>query len=187
MLNLLSRPAAKRKPLFQLMQKQDIWRVYSGELRIKGTHQAIFLMEPNVKTAENIAITGSRFWNNFIFKIRFNIKSDSIKPPEGGTIFYFHFNNLRNFYSIHCGVCKRKVEFIKRIRGRWQVVAGKNYNFNKDSPYSFTITSKSGYHQCRINGENLLSVTDTDIQAGFVGIGTKLCDTEFSRVSISFF
>lgn len=184
-INLLSMPAVKYKWFSPFMRRKDRWEVFSGTWELKSSDRLIYLKEPEVKTGENIAVTGSPEWNNLTLQVRFNILTDSIKPPEGGVIIYVLFRNIRNYYSYHFCLFKKKVELIKRFRGVWSTIAEQDYDLEPGKDYQVSIDAGYGIHKFQINGANRMEVHDSDILNGLVGIGIKYCDAEFKEVSVS--
>ncbi len=183
-IDLLSSPAVKHKWFSQFMIRKDRWEVFSGTWELKSSDRLIYLKEPEVETGENIAVIGSPEWNNLTLQVRFSILTDSIKPPEGGVIIYVLFRNIRNYYSYHFCLFKKKVELIKRFRGVWSTLAEQDYDFESGKDYRVSIDADSGIHRFQINGTNRMEIHDGDILKGFVGIGIKYCDAEFREVSV---
>ena len=181
--NLLTAPIKKRKrPKF--LRSRNCWEVFSGKW-MQSSNKIVYLNEPKVKTGENLSIIGSSNWRNLIFEVRFKLLTNSIHPPEGGVIFYFLFQNIKNYYSFHFCLEKKKIECIKRIKGVWITIAEQDYNLETNKDYQISIDSNSGTHQCRVNKANPLIVHDMDVTKGCIGIGIKYCNAEFSHFSIS--
>ena len=169
----------------QFQRRRNSWKVYSGQWEVQSSVRLRYLCNPKVKTGENLSVVGSPRWNNFIFHANFKIFTDTLKPPEGGVILYFLFKNIKNFYSFHFCLFKQKIEYIKRIHGVWSSIAEQNYNIKAEKEYGIEISTISGIHSCRINGEELLLSGDKDIPKGRVGIGVKYCNAEFNHLSVS--
>ncbi len=183
--NLLSSPAVRHKWFSQFMRRKDRWEVFSGMWELKSSDKLIYLKEPKVETGENIAVIGSSEWSNLTLQVRFSMLTGSIKPPEGGVIIYVLFRNIRNYYSYHLCLFKKKVELIKRFRGTWSTVAEQDYDFEPGKDYQVNIDADSGIHRFQINGTNHMEIYDGDILNGVIGIGVKYCDAEFNEVSVS--
>ena len=184
-LDLLSDHSKIRRYIPQFLRRENDWKVYSGKWIVESPDKITCRREPRVTTGENISITGSSRWSNIIFKATVRMLNESLKPPEGGTIIYFNFKNIRNFYSFHFCLYKQKVEFFKRCHSDWTLLAEQPYDLQSMECYSIRISTKFGHHQCSINGATVLSTHDSDISHGYVGIGAKYCDVEFSRLSVS--
>jgi hypothetical protein len=171
----------KWRPYF--IRKQNYWKILSGNWIFDSNNKTICLAEPQIKPAENISIIGPSSWNKLTFNVNFKILSNSIKPPEGGTILYFKFKNIKNFYSFHFCLYKKKIEFIKRHHGIWTTIAQQDFDFEILKDYSVTISSSSGIHQCQVDGKHLIEAHDKKIEKGCAGIGAKYCGIQFSHVS----
>ncbi|MDY6853877.1 MAG: hypothetical protein SWO11_04080 [Thermodesulfobacteriota bacterium] len=184
-INLLSNPQITYKWIPRTFRSQYSWQILSGKWRIESPNRIIYLKQPNMRTGENVSIIGSNNWADFNFQVKFKILTKSIKPPEGGVILYFLFKNIRNYYSFHFCLPKKKVELIKRLHGNWSIISEKRYNFETQKDYKVTINTISSIHQCQIEGIQLIKKFEKDISNGCIGIGVKYCDVEFSHVSIS--
>lgn len=141
--------------------------------------------QSRVNIGENLCIAGLGSWTDLTFQVKLRMLTDSMNPPEGGTILYFRFKNIKNYYSFHLCLPKQKVEFIKRVRGIWTTVAEHDYDFETRKDYSVAITTDSEIHECQIDGTSLIVSHCNDIAKGCIGIGAKYCDVEFNYVSVS--
>ncbi|MFX0133858.1 MAG: hypothetical protein ACFFDN_09445 [Candidatus Hodarchaeota archaeon] len=185
-IDLLCNPKLVSKWAPQFWYASTSWKIISGKWEIGSCNKMFCLGETKLKSGENICLIGSSDWKNYIFQVKFKILKDSIKPPEGGVIFYSNFKNIRNYYSFHFCHYKNKIELIKRIKSVWSTIAAQEYVFETQKEYFIAISSISGSHQCRIDGINCLKVKDVDVSSGYIGIGSKYCDVEFSHASVSF-
>ena len=185
-INLLSDPHIVNKWFPSFLRNQHSWQILSGTWQIKSSNGIVYLKQPNVKTGENISVTGSKNWANFNLQIRFKILTESIRPPEGGVVLYFLFSSMNSFYSLHCCIYKQKIELIKRFRGIWSTLAENNHELETNKYYCVTINTNSNVHKCTINGTNVIQTYDADISKGYIGIGIKYCDVEFDHTAISF-
>lgn len=174
-----------KKKTFHVFFNKNTWNILSGKWEFEPHKKVITNRELELKSGENISIIGSRRWNEFTYKVRFKLLTSSLKPPEGGTIIYFLFKDIKNYYSIHFCHFKQKIEIIKRYKGTWSVLSERNYNFEIQKDYQVTIITGSGMHKCQIEGNDFLTCCDKDISKGCVGIGTKYCCVEFNHLSIS--
>jgi len=161
------------------------WRILSGKWEITPFNRVLCSAEAGTRSGESIAVTGSPRWSDFTLEVTFKLLSQSIKPPEGGVILFFLFKNFKNYYSCHFCIYKKKIEFIKRVRGVWTVTAEEDFDAEMQRDYRIAIRTNSGTHQCFIDGTKWMQVRDQDIPQGCVGIGAKYCDVEFSHVSVS--
>ncbi|MFC1814555.1 hypothetical protein ACFL0M_01175 [Thermodesulfobacteriota bacterium] len=159
------------------------WKTLSGKWEIDPIKKTIFLKNPKIKNVENISIIGSPHWNNIRFNVRFEILTDSIKPPEGGVILYYLFKNIKNYYSFHFCIYKKRIELIKRYNGIWTTIGRQDFNLKINEEYSVRITANDCIHRCQIDGGDAIEVKDTDISEGCVAIGAKYCGAEFSNIS----
>ena len=182
--NLLSNPHIGHRWIPRFFIHKHFWKVLSGKWLVKSPNQIIYLKQPYVKTAENISIIGSSNWNNLILQIKFKILTDTKKPPEGGVILYTLFKNIKNFYSFHICIFKQRIEFIKRYRGIWSVIAEQEFNVEIQKDYFMKVRRSSGIHELEINGTNQFTACDEDISNGCIGIGIKYCDVELNHVSV---
>ena len=107
-IDLLSAPQKTQRYLPHFLRQQNCWKIFSGKWKFELPNRVTYFREPKVKTGENISIIGSPNWTDFILKVRFKILTDSIRPPEGGTILYFHFKNFKNYYSCHVCLFKKR-------------------------------------------------------------------------------
>ena len=183
--DLLSTCSGTHKWIPQFLRGKNSWKIFSGEWSLKTPNKMVCRNRPHVSTGENLAIIGSRRWRKFTLNIKFKILTKSIKPPQGGAIVYFLFANLRNFYSVHCCLCKNRIELIKRVKGNWLTLQSAVTNFETGSSYTITINTDQGNHSCHLNGLNVIMARDTDISKGCLGIGAKYCDVQFDQVSVT--
>lgn len=149
-------------------------------------HRIIYYKDHRVSHTENASIIGSPEWTAYSLQVSFRIRSDSIRPPEGGVIVFFLFKNIRNHYAFHFCLAKQKIELLKRVRGTWTTIAERDYPLETQKEYRSQIRTGSGIHQCDVGGEMQIQASDTDIAEGCVGIGAKYCDVEFSHLTLSF-
>jgi len=184
-IDLLSNPFITRKWIPHFLCGPNRWKVLSGKWEVKSPGKILYTMEAEVKTGENISLIGSPSWSNYVLRVKLKFMSESIKPPHGGAIIYFLFKNIRNYYSIHICIYKKRIEIIKRYLGNWIALAGQDYDLRQGKEYDVSINTDSGTHQCQINGVNLFEVRDNDISKGRVGIGTKYCNIKITHASIS--
>lgn len=185
-LDFLLDPEFTHKWVPQFLRRQDHWKVYSGRLEVQSAKTFKYLSDPSVKGGENVSIVGSKSWKDYIFRAKFTFLTHTLKPPEGGLILYFLFRNIRNYYSFHFALFKHKIEFIKRFKGMWTTMAKHDYRLETEKEYCIEISSRQGIHQCQVDGRSVITVHDTHISRGSVGIGVKYCDAEFTHLSISF-
>jgi hypothetical protein len=183
--DLLATCSGTIKWIPQFLRGKNCWKIFSGEWSLETPNKMVCRNRPHVSTGENLAIIGSRRWRKFTFKIKFKILTESIKPPQGGAIVYFRFANTRNFYSVHCCLCKNRIELIKRVKGNWCTLQSAGANFETGRSYTITINTDHGHHSCHLNGLNVIRAKDTDILKGCLGIGAKYCDVEFDQVSVT--
>lgn len=184
-IDLLSPAHVTRSWVPNFLRSRHSWKVLSGKWKLESPQRFICIQGPKMSAAEDLCIVGQTDWDNLTFHVNFRMLSRSRKPPEGGTIVYFLFKNTRNHYSFHFCLFKQRIEFIKRVRGHWTIMTGRYYNLKTQRDYTVTINTNAGAHHCCIDGTDLMDVHDSDILAGCVGIGSKYCDVEFSRISAS--
>lgn len=184
-LNLLSGPKLIKKWLPHFSNFPGTWKIYSGNWEIAPSGVIRCQGKTRIRTGENIALCGSRQWSNYPLTLTFKILSKSIRPPEGGVVFYYHFKNFRNYYSLHFCHAKNKIELIKRVRGMWSTIVNEKFHFETHKDYQIVFGIIDNAHYCEINGKNVYTIQDTDVINGQVGIGTKFCSAEFSRITIS--
>jgi len=180
----MTRPLTTQKGIPHLLRRQQYWKVFSGNWNMAPSDRIIFHKESPESGTENASVIGSSLWDEFTFKVKFKMVSDSIKSPEGGVIVFFLFKNIKNHYSFHFCLFKQKIELIKRLHGTWTTIAERDYNFVTGKEYVATVSTSSGLHQCHIDGVNQIEKFDGDISKGCVGIGAKYCDIEFSHISV---
>jgi len=183
-IDLLTKPWRIQRWIPHLLRRQQYWKVFSGDWDRGLSDRIVFHKESPESGTENASVIGSSQWEQFTFKVKFKMISDSIKSPEGGVIMFFLFKNIKNHYSIHFCLFKQKIELIKRLHGTWTTIAERYYNFVTGKEYVAVVTTSSGAHQCHIDGANQIEAFDGDISRGCVGIGAKYCDIEFSHVSV---
>ena len=183
-IDLLAKPRTTQRWIPHFLRLQQCWKVFSGDWKPELSDRIMYHKDSQIPDSENASIIGSSLWDRFTFKVKFNILSDSIKPPEGGVILFFLFKNIRNHYSFHFCLFKKKIELIKRLNGAWTTVAEQNFNFVTGKEYMATVDTSSGVHQCSIDGVNQIETFDADISKGCVGIGAKYCDVEFNHISV---
>lgn len=147
-------------------------------------HNIICHGQTGLYTGENILLTGPSNGTDYSFKMTFKILTDSTKPPEGGVLLFCRYKNFKNYYSYHFCLFKKKIELIKRIRGKWTTIFEAAYNFEIGPSYAVDIRNVADSHQCRIDGRKTADVEDADLQEGCIGIGTKYCAVEFRRLSM---
>lgn len=184
-IDLLSSPKRTQKWIPLFLRRRSQWRVFSGSWASESPNKVTYLRDPRVKTGENIALIGSPDWNEFTFRVKFKLLTESLMPPQGGTVLYFLFKNMKNHYSFHFCLPKQKIEFVKRFLGTWSIMAAQDYDLEIQRDYWIRISTDSGRHQCQVDGMNLITIHDRDISKGCVGIGVKYCNVEFSHLSIS--
>jgi hypothetical protein len=184
-IDLLSGPNAR--PRWMPLRGRDpyAWRILSGTWKFPSPHTVVYQHDADIKNGENISLVGLRHWHDFDLEIKFRFLTDSRRPPEGGAIVYLRFQNIRNYYSFHFCLPKQKIEFVKRHRGDWNIVAAQKYELAEKKVYSLEFTTRAAIHECRIDKVSILAVEDHDFSMGRVGIGVKYCDLEFRQVSIS--
>lgn len=182
--NLLSNPKFHPKWIPRILASKYSWKILSGRWDIETPGRIIYLKQPRLKTGENISLIGSNDWADLKFNVRFKILTESVKPPEGGVILYFHYKNIKNFYSFHFCLSKQKIELIKRHRGVWSTILKQRYELSVQKEYRVIVKTVSGTHQCKVNGNHLAESRDKDISKGCIGIGVKYCDSEFNHVSV---
>ncbi len=183
--DLLSNPFIKQKWIPQFLCGANRWKVLSGKWEVKSPGKITYSMDTEVEAGENLSVTGSPYWSNYTLHVKLKFLTESVRPPQGGAIIYYHFKNIKNYYSVHICIHKRKIEIIKRYLGGWITLAGQEYDFKQGVIYDVSVSADSGLHQCLINGTNLLGVRDSDIPKGRIGIGTKYCNIEISHASIA--
>jgi hypothetical protein len=184
-IDLLSVGKARQRWIPQRLRRQDCWKVFSGKWMLELPDKIMYCKDSKVSIAENASVIGSHEWNGYSLKVSFRILSGSIKPPEGGVIIFFHFQDINNHYSFHFCLFKQKIELIKKHRGIWTTIAAQEYTLETGKDYLVSVTTGSGVHQCAINGINQIKEHDGDLSQGCIGLGAKYCDTEFNHVSIS--
>lgn len=182
-IDLLLNPPVTPKWMPQVLCGQNRWKVYSG-IWDGTSDRIVYRKDPEVMTGENIAVTGSAQWSNYGLRAVFRILTASIRPPEGGVILYYHFENMNNHYALHFCHVKNTLELIKRVRGAWSTVAAQDFSIETQKDYEVVIDTGGGCHSFLINGAEVLKTVDRDIMQGRIGIGMKYCDVEFSRASV---
>jgi hypothetical protein len=183
-IDLLSRFQIRSGWLPTFSREGEHWKILSGKWRLMPSHKVICSKEERPKLGESIAVVGSSRWDDFTFQVTFRLLTQSIKPPEGGVILFYLLKNVKNYYSCHICVYKKKIEFIKRVRGIWTLIAEANFDVKTQREYRAVICTERGKHQCFIDGKKQMEVYDRDISRGRVGIGAKYCDVEFSHGSV---
>jgi hypothetical protein len=183
-IDLLTKPRTTQRGVPHLLRRRQYWKVFSGNWNMAPSDRIIFHKESPESGTENASVIGSSLWDEFTFKVKFKMVSDSIKSPEGGVIMFFLFKNIKNHYSFHFCLFKQKIELIKRLHGTWTTVAARDYKFITGKEYMAAVSTSSGVHQCHIDGVNQIEIFDGDISKGCVGIGAKYCDIEFSHISV---
>ena len=183
--NLLNSCKIKPKWIPRFLSGQYSWKIFSGKWKLESPNKLKYFHNPGVRFGENISIAGSGEWNDFALQAKFKFLNESSRPPEGGAILYFLFRNIKNHYSLHFCLSKKRIEFVKRYKGNWSILESKSYDLETQREYFTTIITKSGFHYCQMDGGDLIICGDRDISKGCVGIGTKYCDTEFNSISIS--
>jgi hypothetical protein len=102
-IDLLSSHKITQKWLPQFLRRNNHWKAFSGKWEFDSTRQVIYLTDPKPKTGEDTLIVGSPSCHEFIFHVKFKILAESIKPPEGGTILYSLFKDIKNYYQTFPG------------------------------------------------------------------------------------
>lgn len=185
-IDLLSDPNFSQTWIPQFIRNPHNWRVYSGRFETQTPNIFKYLSDPSVKDGENVTVIGSKRWKNYAFRAKFMFLTPTLRPPEGGVIFYFLFNSTRNYYSLHFALFKDKIEFIKRRKGVWTTIEEHYYSLRTEKEYFIEIRSRHGIHHCEVGGKTIMEAYDTNISTGSVGIGVKYCDAQFTHLSISF-
>ncbi len=184
-IDLLSGAGVYRRWRPHIRRQPYNWKVYSGDWQFELPERILFHRESGMSNSENASVIGASAWDEYDFEVTFKFQSDTVRPPEGGVILLFLFKDIRNHYSFHFCVFKKKIELIKRRHGIWTVMAGCDYNFEKQRDYHVTVSTGSAVHQCKVDETRQIQFVDSDISKGCVGIGAKYCDVEISRVSVS--
>ncbi len=185
-IDLLRDTAMAPKYVPSFLRPASHWKRVSGKWERKPAGVIRYLHDPSVVGGENSSLIGSRRWEDFTLSVTFRMLSGSTRPPEGGVILYFLYRSAGNFYSCHFCQWKQKIEFVKRIRGKWSSTAEGSIHLDLHTDYNASLTTASGVHTCRVDGAEVLRVEDSAIVRGCVGLGVKYCNAEFSSVSISF-
>ncbi len=175
-----------KRGLFSILRgSRGNWKVLSGRWEIgRDANGGIVFREPLSKGGESMIVFGPSDWDAYSMRIRFRLLTESIRPPEGGVIVYFHFRDVENFYSFHFCLPKQRVEFVKRYGGVWTIGEGEQHDFRIQRDYRVNIRTGSGLHICRVDGRDILTVEDTDISGGCAGIGAKYCGAELGDISV---
>ncbi|MFC2141390.1 hypothetical protein ACFLR7_00465 [Acidobacteriota bacterium] len=183
--NLLDSVNVQSKWVPFVFRKKNAWVIFSGEWKHESPGKIMFLCDPAVNFGENYASYCSRVYSDFTLNLRFRFLKESIRPPEGGVIIYFYFKNYKNFFSFHFCLPKQRIEFVKRLKGIWSICSGENCNFVLDQDYSVSVNSFAGTYNCQIDGLDIMTVRAEDVSNGYLGIGTKFCDVEFSQLCLN--
>jgi hypothetical protein len=184
-IDLLSKPKIQTLWIPKMLCGPNRWKVFSGTWQVQGPQEILYLKEQNTRTGENLAVIGSRRWADYRFEATVSILEESIKPPEGGAILYYHFRNMKNYYSLHLCTSKGKLEVIKRFRGTWSIIAEREFCLETHRKYRITIRTGSGKDIIQIDGETQFEIQRQDILAGCVGVGTKYCNVVFAQVGVT--
>ncbi len=184
-IDLLSCSSLTSKWIPKFMYGSSCWKVMSGEWDVRKPNTIVFRKDAEVKTGENYSIIGPSTWSDYILNVKVRVLSDSLKPPEGGALIYYRFKNVKNNYSVHICIAKKRIEIIKRYRGNWSTIAGQDFDVETMKEYDIGITAHESVHQLQINGKKQMEIIDNDILSGCVGLGMKYCDVEYSRALVS--
>lgn len=184
LIDLLSHEITRPSWTRMFVRSQNHWNPFSGSFCRDSSNKMIYRANPNVKTGENICVTGPSNWNEFTYQVRFRLLTDSLIPPQGGVILYYLYKSMRNYYSLHFCVVKKSIEAIKRIQGKWITTFEHEYHITPNKDYCVQIRVTPGKHDCLIDGESLFSIEDLDILKGCVGVGVKYCDAIFNHISV---
>ncbi len=183
--NLLSSFQPRKGRLSRFPASADTWKICSDDWVGESKSRARIEAGRRAKLDESMAIIGRRDWSDLNLSVVFKFLTGTIKPPEGGAIVYFLFKNARNHMALHFCQGKNKIQLFKRTGGIWSMLKEQIFIFELNRNYEVGIRSSSGIHQCFIGCTPAIWARDHEIANGRIGIGGKLCDVEFSWVSLS--
>ena len=184
--NLLSSfQVHKSKAPWCVIGKVHTWQILSGHWSAESEASARINGDGEENFGESLAIIGSGNWGDLELRVKFRFKSDTIRPPEGGAIVFFLFKNVRNHLAYHFCIYKKKVKLFKKLRGIWSLLGEQCYAFELYRDYDVVIRSRSGWHECSIDGGDPMGIHDNALRHGCIGIGGKFCDVVFSQVRVS--
>lgn len=184
-IDLLPKPKVKSPWVPRIICGQKRWKVFSGAWQVRGPCEMVLLQEPQMTNGENIAVIGSKRWRDYRFEATLMILNDSLKPPEGGAILYYHFQNANNYRSLHVCIAKRRLELIKRRKGVWTTIAEQEFPVEKLRKYRIGVITSNSRDKIQIDGDTRLEVKGSDDLCGYVGVGAKYCNLLFTAATLS--
>ncbi|MDG0791549.1 DUF1080 domain-containing protein [Cohnella ginsengisoli] len=126
--------------------------------------------------AENYSTAGSTSWTNYTYKAMLKFKSGT--TYDAGML--FRVTDTNNMYKL--GIVTNgttgTLSLLKRSGGTWTTLATTSQTVNTEKWYSLSVDARGDTFTVSLNGNNVLTATDSTFASGAVGFsannGTKV-------------
>ena len=178
--NLLSLFPAQAGWFSRLLAGDKDWKLISGSwVRTPGS-RVVLKADLAPGAQESMAVIGASL-RGIDLSVRFNLNTDTVRPPDGGAIVFFLVQNPRSHLSFHFCVAKRRIQLFKRTRESWTMLGEERFAFEVKREYDVRVRSRLGLHECMMEDGTSVQAKGDQFERGSIGIGGKLCEVEFSH------
>lgn len=147
---------------------QSDWNIQSGTwtTAMDGSN----VMKQTSTIGESVIVAGSKSWKDYVVQSRIKIIANGASNMASGII--GRYTDSNNYYLYRLNSHTNRVELLKKVDGTFTTIKSTPMNVNTDQWYTLKLVMDGNSIHGYVDGINNISVIDTSITHGYIGLRT---------------